>query len=88
MNFRPGRVLRAASALETSRFVSLSFIVNSVDASFCTCFCSGRTLFNWHHCSIGVRPNNAFKPKLHRYASHMAEKACHVPGYAVQFGLT
>ncbi|MEN1943214.1 hypothetical protein WCE55_05040 [Luteimonas sp. MJ293] len=34
------------------------------------------------------RPNNAFKPKLHRYASHMADKACHVPGYALQFGLT
>ena len=34
------------------------------------------------------RPNNAFKPKLHRYASHMAERACHVPGYALQFGLT
>jgi hypothetical protein len=33
-------------------------------------------------------PNIAFKPKLHRYASHMAEKACHVPGYALQFGLT
>src|SRR5690554_5760184 len=36
----------------------------------------------------GARPNNAFKPKLHRYASHMAEKACHVSGYALQFGLT
>jgi len=35
-----------------------------------------------------ARSNNAFKPKLHRYASHMAEKACHVPGYALQFGLT
>ena len=33
-------------------------------------------------------PNNAFKPKLHRYASHMAEGACHVPGYTLQFGLT
>jgi hypothetical protein len=33
-------------------------------------------------------PNNAFKPKLHRYASHMAKEACHVPGYALQFGLT
>jgi len=33
-------------------------------------------------------PNIAFKPKLHHYASHMAEKACHVPGYALQFGLT
>ena len=32
--------------------------------------------------------NNAFKPKLHRYASHMAEKACHVASYALQFGLT
>jgi len=25
---------------------------------------------------------------LHRYASHMAGTACHVPGYALQFGLT
>jgi hypothetical protein len=33
-------------------------------------------------------PNNAFKPKLHRYAVHMAEKACHVASYALQFGLT
>ncbi|RYD96287.1 MAG: hypothetical protein EOP50_06810 [Sphingobacteriales bacterium] len=35
-----------------------------------------------------MAPNNAFKPKLHRYASHMAERACHVSGYALQFGLT
>ena len=35
-----------------------------------------------------IGPNIAFKPKLHRYASHMAEKACHVSGYALQFGLT
>ena len=34
------------------------------------------------------RSNNAFKPKLHRYANHMAEEPCHVPGYALQFGLT
>src|SRR5690606_17875611 len=34
------------------------------------------------------RPNGAFKPKLHRNASHMAEETCHVPGYALQFGLT
>ena len=34
------------------------------------------------------RPNNAFKPKLHRYANNMAERACHVLGYALQFGLT
>ena len=34
------------------------------------------------------RPNNAFKPKLHRYAVHMAGKACHVAGYALQFGST
>jgi hypothetical protein len=33
-------------------------------------------------------PNIALKPKLHRYARHMAQKACHVPGYALQFGLT
>jgi hypothetical protein len=38
--------------------------------------------------STSVSPNIAFKPKLHRYPSHMAEKACHVPGYALQFGLT
>ena len=39
-------------------------------------------------CSRQLLPNNAFKPKLHRYASHMAERACHVSGYALQFGLT
>jgi hypothetical protein len=33
-------------------------------------------------------PNNAFKPKLHRYAVNMAERACHVASYALQFGLT
>jgi hypothetical protein len=33
-------------------------------------------------------PNNAFKPKLHRYAVNMAVRACHVSGYALQFGLT
>jgi len=37
---------------------------------------------------VAQRPNNAFKPKLHRYAVHMAEKACHVASYALQFGLT
>jgi hypothetical protein len=36
----------------------------------------------------GCAPNNAFKPKLHRYAVHMAERACHVASYALQFGLT
>lgn len=41
----------------------------------------------WRPASRG-RPNIAFKPKLHRYASHMAEKACHVASYALQFGLT
>jgi hypothetical protein len=35
-----------------------------------------------------VAPNNAFKPKLHRYANNMAYKACHVVSYALQFGLT
>jgi hypothetical protein len=35
-----------------------------------------------------VAPNSAFKPKLHRYAVNMAEKACHVASYALQFGLT
>jgi hypothetical protein len=38
--------------------------------------------------SLVVRPNIAFKPKLHRYAVNMAEKACHVASYALQFGLT
>jgi hypothetical protein len=33
-------------------------------------------------------PNNAFKPKLHRYAVHMADTACHMASYALQFGLT
>jgi hypothetical protein len=33
-------------------------------------------------------PNNAFKPKLHRYANNMAGRACHVVSYALQFGLT
>jgi hypothetical protein len=33
-------------------------------------------------------PNNAFKPKLHRYADNMAERAYHVVGYALQFSLT
>jgi hypothetical protein len=35
-----------------------------------------------------LRPNIAFKPKLHRYAVNMAERACHVASYALQFGLT
>jgi hypothetical protein len=37
---------------------------------------------------VTLRPNIAFKPKLHRYAGNMAEKACHVASYALQFGLT
>jgi hypothetical protein len=37
---------------------------------------------------LALRPNSAFKPKLHRYAVNMAEKACHVASYALQFGLT
>jgi hypothetical protein len=32
--------------------------------------------------------NNAFKPKLHRSAVHMAGKACHMASYALQFGST
>jgi hypothetical protein len=36
---------------------------------------------------MGTRSNIAFKPKLHRYAVNMAEKACHVASYALQFGL-
>jgi hypothetical protein len=35
-----------------------------------------------------MRPNIAFKPKLHRYAVHMADAACHMASYALQFGLT
>ena len=35
-----------------------------------------------------LQPNIAFKPKLHRYAVNMAEEACHVASYALQFGLT
>jgi hypothetical protein len=42
----------------------------------------------YNRCLISQRPNNAFKPKLHRYAVNMAEKACHVVSYALQFGLT
>ena len=38
--------------------------------------------------SMGLPPNIAFKPTSHRYASHMADKACHVSGYALQCGLT
>jgi hypothetical protein len=35
-----------------------------------------------------VMPNNAFKPKLDRYAINMTGTACHVASYALQFGLT
>jgi hypothetical protein len=35
-----------------------------------------------------AQPNNAFKPKLDRYAVNMAGTACHVASYALQFGLT
>jgi hypothetical protein len=38
--------------------------------------------------SLHAPPNNTFKPKLHRYANNMAERACHVASYALQFGLT
>jgi hypothetical protein len=47
-----------------------------------------------HGCGYNLRPttpmaaNNAFKPKLHRCAVNMAEKACHVASCALQFGLT
>jgi hypothetical protein len=37
---------------------------------------------------LGEWSNNAFKPKLHRYANNMTERACHVVSYALQFGLT
>jgi hypothetical protein len=42
-------------------------------------------IFFW---PVAGAPNNAFKPKLHRYAVNMAKKACHVASYALQFGLT
>ncbi len=32
--------------------------------------------------------NSAFKPNLHRYAVHMAGRACHVASYALQCGST
>ena len=38
--------------------------------------------------AVKMRPNSAFKPKLHRYAVNMAGKSCHVASYALQFGLT
>jgi hypothetical protein len=39
--------------------------------------------------TVSRLPSNiAFKPKLHRYAVNMAERACHVASYALQFGLT
>ena len=34
-----------------------------------------------------VMPDNAFGPKVHRHAVHMAGNACHVASYALQFGL-
>jgi len=37
---------------------------------------------------FGLSPNNAFKPELHRYVNNMAEGACHVVSYALQFDLT
>jgi hypothetical protein len=37
---------------------------------------------------LAMTPNSAFKPKLHRYAVNIAERACHVASYALQFGLT
>jgi hypothetical protein len=37
---------------------------------------------------MGLTSNNAFKPKLHRYAASMAGTACHAASYALQFGLT
>jgi hypothetical protein len=37
---------------------------------------------------VQVAPNNAFKPKLRRYANNMAGKACHVVSHALQFDFT
>jgi hypothetical protein len=33
-------------------------------------------------------PNNAFKPKMHRYVVSMAGTACHAASYALQLGST
>lgn len=33
-------------------------------------------------------PDIAIKPKSHRNAAHLAERACHVANSALQFGLT
>ena len=38
--------------------------------------------------TVGMAPNNAFKPKPLRSTKHMAEKACHVFGSTTRFGLT
>jgi hypothetical protein len=32
-------------------------------------------------------PNNAFKPKLHRYTKTWQKSACYVASYALQFSL-
>src|SRR5690606_35588422 len=37
---------------------------------------------------LGLWPNNSFKPNLLRYTNNVADKACHVVGYATQVGLT
>jgi hypothetical protein len=37
---------------------------------------------------LRLTANIAFKPELHRYAVNIAESACHVASYALQFGLT
>jgi hypothetical protein len=49
---------------------------------------SGVSQQTWGIGSMDEPPNNAFKPKLHRYAVNMAGTACHVASYALQFGLT
>jgi len=49
---------------------------------------SSRQCAIWMSLGPGGRPNNAFKPKLHRYAVNMAGRACHVASYALQFGVT
>lgn len=35
-----------------------------------------------------LRPDYSFKPRLHRCAVQMAQSACHVASYALQFSIT
>ena len=42
----------------------------------------------FHRRLAGMASNNSFKPNLLRSTNNMAERACHVVGYATQVGLT